>query len=118
MAPHQGRWPVAVWCEVLPGSRRGFYASGQRQTPRCRRCRGRSRGVGPGDRGSPYACGAHPAWLAEHGIHCRMSPQGDGFDKAVAERFFGSLRRKGIQMRFISPPFTCPARHHDVRGVG
>ena len=30
-AQHQGRWPVSVLCEVLPVSRSGLYASGQRQ---------------------------------------------------------------------------------------
>lgn len=43
------------------------------------------------DRGSHYACGASQALLAEHGIRCRMSRQGDCLDNAVAERFFGSL---------------------------
>ena len=30
--------------------------------------------------------------LAEHGIHCRMSRQGDCLDHAVAERFVGSVK--------------------------
>lgn len=35
MAQHQGRWPVAVLCEVLQVSRSGFYAYVQRQPSRC-----------------------------------------------------------------------------------
>jgi putative transposase len=29
--PHQETWPMAVWCEVLDVSRRGFYADAHRQ---------------------------------------------------------------------------------------
>lgn len=29
--PHQETWPVAVWCEVLDGSRSGFYAYARRR---------------------------------------------------------------------------------------
>jgi transposase InsO family protein len=55
------------------------------------------------DRGSQYACGAYQALLADHGIRCRMSRQGDCLDKAVAERFFGSLTGE------------CPSLHHGAR---
>jgi putative transposase len=41
--------------------------------------------------------------LAEHGIRCRMSRQGDGLDNAVAERFFGSLKGE------------CTSPHHGAR---
>jgi transposase InsO family protein len=46
------------------------------------------------DRGSQYASHAYQAMLADHGIVCRMSEQGECLDHAVAERFFGSLKRE------------------------
>ena len=48
----------------------------------------------PTDRGSQYASHAYQAWLARHDIVCRMSGQGECLDHAVAERFFGSLKRE------------------------
>jgi transposase InsO family protein len=46
------------------------------------------------DRGSPqYASHAYPVMLADHGIVCRMTEKGECLDKAVAERFFGSVKR-------------------------
>ena len=44
------------------------------------------------DRGSQYACGAYQRLLAERGMGGSMSRKGDCLDKAVAERFFGSLK--------------------------
>ena len=46
------------------------------------------------DRGSQDASHAYQAMLADHGIVCRMREQGECLDKAVAERFFGSLKRE------------------------
>jgi putative transposase len=51
------------------------------------------------DRGSQYAWGTYPALLAENGIRCRMSRQGDCLDHAVAERFFGSLKGERTSLR-------------------
>ena len=54
---------------------------------------------GPGllhhtDRGSQYASHAYQALLARHAIVCSMSGKGECLDNAVAERFFGSLKRE------------------------
>jgi putative transposase len=46
------------------------------------------------DRGSQYASHAYRATLADHGIVCSMSEKGKCLDNAVAERFFGSLKRE------------------------
>ena len=46
------------------------------------------------DRGSQYASHAYRELLAAHGIVCSMSGKGDCLDNAVAERFFGSLKRE------------------------
>jgi len=46
------------------------------------------------DRGSQSACQAYQGLLANVGVRCRMSRQGDGLENAVAERFFGSLKRE------------------------
>ena len=46
------------------------------------------------DRGSQYASHAYRNLLADRGIICSMSGQGDCLDNAVAERFFGSLKRE------------------------
>jgi putative transposase len=46
------------------------------------------------DRGSQYASYAYRSLLAENGIRCSMSGKGDCLDNAVAERFFGSLKRE------------------------
>jgi putative transposase len=51
------------------------------------------------DRGSQDAWGTYQALLAEHGIRCRMSRQGDGLDKAVAERFLGRLKGERTSLR-------------------
>jgi putative transposase len=51
------------------------------------------------DRGAQYACHAYRGLLAEHGIACSMSGKGDGLDNAVAERFFGSLKRERTSKR-------------------
>ena len=46
------------------------------------------------DRGSQYASHAYRDLLKAHGIACSMSGKGDCLDNAVAERFFGSLKRE------------------------
>jgi putative transposase len=45
------------------------------------------------DRGSQYASHAYRELLAAHGIVCSMSGKGDCLDNAVAERFFGRVKR-------------------------
>jgi putative transposase len=52
------------------------------------------------DRGAQYACHAYRELLTEHGIACSMSGKGDCLDKAVAERFFGSLKRERTSKRY------------------
>lgn len=46
------------------------------------------------DRGSQYASHAYRDFLSDHGIVCSMSNKGECLDNAVAERFFGSLKRE------------------------
>ena len=46
------------------------------------------------DRGSQYAAHAYRDMLREHEMVCSMSGKGDCLDNAVAERFFGSLKRE------------------------
>jgi putative transposase len=46
------------------------------------------------DRGSQYACYDYQRLLATHGLRCSMSRKGECLDNAVAERFFGSLKRE------------------------
>lgn len=46
------------------------------------------------DRGSQYASHAYRGLLSKQGIRCSMSRKGDCLDNAVAERFFGSLKRE------------------------
>ena len=46
------------------------------------------------DRGSQYAGQAYQCLLEAHDLHCSMSRKGDCLDNAVAERFFGSLKRE------------------------
>lgn len=52
------------------------------------------------DRGSQYACHAYRELLAEHDIACSMSGKGECLDNAVAERFFGSLKRERTSKRY------------------
>jgi putative transposase len=51
------------------------------------------------DRGSQYASHAYRELLAGHGIACSMSGKGECLDNAVAERFFGSLKRERTSQR-------------------
>ena len=41
-----------------------------------------------------------PKLLAEHGMACSMSGKGECLDNAVAERFFGSLKRERTSQRY------------------
>lgn len=52
------------------------------------------------DRGAQYASHAYRGLLADHGIVCSMSGKGDCLDNAVAERFFGSLKRERTSKRY------------------
>jgi transposase InsO family protein len=52
------------------------------------------------DRGSQYASHAYRGLLAGHGIACSMSGKGDCLDNAVAERFFGSLKRERTSKQY------------------
>ncbi len=51
------------------------------------------------DRGSQYASHASRDLLKEHGMVCSMSGKGACLDNAVAERFFGSLKREWTSHR-------------------
>jgi putative transposase len=51
------------------------------------------------DRGSQYAGHDYQRLLATYGIRCRMSRTGECLDNAVAERFFGSLKRERTDLR-------------------
>ena len=52
------------------------------------------------DRGSQYASHVSRELLADRGIVCRMSGKGDCLDKAVAERFFGRVKRARTSKRY------------------
>ena len=54
------------------------------------------------DRGSQYACHAYQRLLGTHGIGCSMSRKGECLDNAVAERFFGSLKRERTAHRYYA----------------
>ena len=54
------------------------------------------------DRGSQYASHAYRELLVDNGIRCSMSRKGDCLDNAVAERFFGSLKRERTTNRYYA----------------
>jgi putative transposase len=54
------------------------------------------------DRGAQYASHAYRELLSKHGIACSMSRKGDCLDNAVAERFFGSLKREWTTHRWYA----------------
>ena len=55
------------------------------------------------DRGCQYACGAYRELLADRGITCSMSRAGDCYDNAVAESFWGTLKRELVhQQRYAT----------------
>jgi transposase InsO family protein len=47
-----------------------------------------------------YASHAYQDMLREHGMVCSMSGKGECLDNAVAERFFGSLKREWPSHRY------------------
>jgi putative transposase len=51
------------------------------------------------DRGCQYACGAYRELLADRGITCSMSRAGDCYDNAVAESFWGTLKRELVHQQ-------------------
>ena len=51
------------------------------------------------DRGCQYACGAYREMLAARGITCSMSRAGDCYDNAVAESFWGTLKRELVHQQ-------------------
>lgn len=51
------------------------------------------------DRGSQYASHAYRDQLRYNGMTCSMSEKGECLDNAVAERFFGSLKRERTSQR-------------------
>jgi transposase InsO family protein len=57
------------------------------------------RDVGPGlmhhsDQDMLYSCGPYQELLTEHGLICSMSGQGNCYDNACAESFFGGLKNE------------------------
>lgn len=52
------------------------------------------------DRGSQYASHGYQAMLNQHGMVGSMSGKGECLDNAVAERFFGSLKREWTSHRY------------------
>jgi putative transposase len=54
------------------------------------------------DRGSQYACHDYQRLLAVQGIRGSMSRKGECLDNAVAERFFGSLKRERTDQRYYA----------------
>ena len=54
------------------------------------------------DRGSQYARHAYQDRLGDHGIVCSMSRKGECLDNAVAERFFGSVKREWTARRYYA----------------
>ena len=52
------------------------------------------------DRGSQYASKAFRKLLKAHGIKGSMSRQGDCWDNAVVESFFGSLKQERVHWRY------------------
>ena len=85
----------------------------------------------PSDRGAQYASHAYRARLVEHGMTCRRRGTGDGLAKAVAARFFGSVKRARPSKRSYRPRQAARAdvsddierfynswRTHSSRGYG
>ncbi|HEX2659084.1 MAG TPA: hypothetical protein VHU40_12465 [Polyangia bacterium] len=51
------------------------------------------------DRGSQYTSDGYQRALRAHGIACSFSGRGNCWDKAVVERFFGTLKRELVHRR-------------------
>ena len=64
---------------------------------------GQRSGDGPvilhSDRGTQYTSVEYQRFLADHGIVCSMSDVGSCYDNAVAESFFGLLKRERVNRR-------------------
>ena len=64
---------------------------------------GQRSGDGPvilhSDRGTQYTSAEYQRFLADHGIVCSMSDVGNCYDNAVAEGFFGLLKRERVNRR-------------------
>ena len=64
---------------------------------------GQRSGDGPvilhSDRGTQYTSVEYQRFLADHGIVCSMSDVGSCYDNAVAEGFFGLLKRERVNRR-------------------
>jgi putative transposase len=64
---------------------------------------GQRSGDGPiilhSDRGTQYTSVEYQRFLADHGIVCSMSDVGSCYDNAVAEGFFGLLKRERVSCR-------------------
>jgi putative transposase len=54
------------------------------------------------DRGSTYASELHQETLREHKMTCSMSRKGNCWDNAVAESFFATLKREGLEEKYES----------------
>jgi putative transposase len=48
------------------------------------------------DRGSPYASEHYQSILSKHGIECRMSRSGNGYDHAPMESSFAALKKERV----------------------
>ncbi len=57
------------------------------------------------DRGSQYASTDFQSLLAKHGVCCSMSRQGDCWDNAPIESFFGSLKQEQVFYQRYSTRF-------------
>jgi len=51
------------------------------------------------DRGSQYASQEYQAWLTKYHMHCSMSRQGNCYDNAPVESFFGTLKTELVHHR-------------------
>ena len=64
---------------------------------------GQRSGDGPvilhSDRGTQYTSAEYQRFLADHGLVCSMSDVGSCYDNAVAEGFFGVLKRERVNRR-------------------
>jgi putative transposase len=99
---NDGWWYLSVLLDVYARKVVGWAMSDHIATPlvtnALKRAVGR-RNPTPGlmhhsDRGAQYAAQAYRRLLSDDGIECSMSRKGDCLDKAVAERFFGSVKRE------------------------
>lgn len=111
----KARYGVPFLCRILGVSKSGYYAWAKRELSahslRDAMLRATivsvhrdSRGTygSPrvlSDRGSQYTSDDYQRMLREAGITCSMSGRGNCYDNAVAESFFGTLKRELIYRR-------------------